>query len=734
VAVCAYGHENQDAARFCTTCGLPLAAPAPASPVPAPRSGWGPPPSDPIGWGPPASDPIGWGPPASVAGARMPARPGPDGVAAPPGSGGRRRRLVVVGIVVALVLALCAGGLVVMRSESVRDEHASTRPAIPIATDEMFRDLVVVTTGPEGEGLLHLAHEGEPIEGVPAFGRGEVVPIRRPPSREDSSPIGGVKPDPGLVAVPGGAVVAWRSSGAVTVAAVRVGDPRPRVLFKGSEETAVSVDDQTRTVPRVLVEDRGACSVSEDGLPAWVVAYGPGSCRFQRTGEIITGRRSGAGEVFTLRDADGSPITEIEPKGTLAELRGSVVAVIDSGSVAIADAETGRLLHEYEQEPMIGAGTTPADGGLLVGTGDSSDRTAASRGIDLVTGSGQVQSVAEGLTVNARIGPDGTVVAGQGDWKRRELAAVSRGGGRRPLVSAPGLEFEVVPGDQGSTVVVAWDRTGRVWFGPATDALPLVGTIDGLTGLTGITAVQDRPEVVAWTDDLQMVRIDADGVVVFPGSWEQVEVVDASPRGILVVATRVDRRRGVERDLVLLQGESAKTLDEGDLEDPRFDGDGVIYQWRSPKAPQRDTQIRRVVADGRSKPEVIQRGASIALPQNRHWVWRVGDTSRWRSVTGCGALPTVDPGSSATGLLDGPTTACVVGFGQPGAVDLEVSTLSAARVVIENEQGVVAAIDGPLHQHDITFRTDGTPTMVRLVPGSGEAMPWMLSVAFKPGP
>ena len=737
MAVCTHGHENADTARSCTTCSLPVA--------PAATTGWGrqdagaaPPaqPAAPIpGWGRPATLAPGWGAPTAPPPASPPpASPPPGRPAAPQPR--RRRTGLVVGVAAALVLALCAGlaGLAAMG-----DGDEAEAPVAPPASRALHPDLSVVSTRTGDVVRLHLVRQGEPLGAIPAFGHGRVVPIGSEPHPVDPVPLGSVPADPGIVPVRGGAIVAWNDRGLVTVAIVHLGTPRPRVLFQGSDETGVGVEDDLDGDPVIRIEDGGHCFRSDKGRPALVVASGPTSCRFAPTGQIITGRPAGAGEqAFTLLGPRGEVIAAIEPSGASAEVRGRVVAVRREGSVVIADGTTGEPLHELEQGPLAGSGTTPHDGGLLVPTGQQGDLTATSAGIVRVTGTGQVVPVVDGQRVVARLGADGTIVAARDDGKRTTLVATGpRSGAEVALASAAGLRFELVPGPRDETHVLAWDRTGRVWFGPATDPLPQVGTIERLTGLHDISSVPGHPGVFAHTETLELVRIDADGVTTFPGVWSRIEVADASARGVLVVATRNDGPTGQAEDrmLLLVRGDDAEQLDRGAIEDPRFDGDAVVYEWRTPKAPVRDAQIRRVSVLGDAQPTTVQRHAAIALPWSPHPVWRApSEGTRWQEVSGCGTTPAFPPGQGGSGPLIVRATGCLMAPWEPGVLRLQISCLRCTHVAIEGGGAVLAELDGPLDAHEVSVRTAGGPTLLRFTaaaPVPGEPPPtWLVDSTF----
>lgn len=688
MAVCGRGHANQEGAAYCASCGLAL----------------------------PAQDPPGIPRAALVAGAVV----------------------VLIGLIAALVAVV-----VTSRTGSDADPGGAAAGGSAPGSDEVIEDLIVASTGRDA-GRLYLLPAGEPIGATSSFGQGKVLPIGRLPHVEEPVPATGLEVGPGVIPVPGGAVVAWTSRGLGQVAFVRAADGRTRTIYRGSDELGVGADDLDGAV-RLSIEDQGTCLVSEGGRMAALVESGA-SCRFERGGQILVGRDAGDGEqAFTLLDPTGSVVSSIEPAGLSAELHGGVVAVRGETGVVFADATSGRRLEEYGMGLMDRAGTTLHDGGVLVRTGEPEDAEAEEVGIDLVTGTGEVVPVASGPTASGYLGPDGTLIAGTGSWTSRSLTATApEGGAPTKLVTAPGLEYDVAPGPDGEIRVVAWDRDGRVWFGSPTRALPEVGAIEDLRGLHGLTTVEGHDGVFGVTEQAELVHISADGVAPIPGKWAEVEVSDRSPHGVLVTATvrEAPNRHRDERVLFLVSGDEVRTLDRGTIEDARFDGDDgdeVVYEWREPGAPVRTAQIHRLSVVGDPEPEVVQRGVGIALAPARHATWRPteGGAGSWPTVIGCGSTPSVAPTSGGGGVFEEGTDACLYATAEPGELRLSISAIDASHVVIESDGRVVAERDGPFEGYEeIAIPTEGGPTMLHFTvsPRSegGIPMSWYVEAAFFP--
>lgn len=700
MAVCGAGHSNSDAARFCTTCGAPLAAPPPAD-----------------GWGPPASSPRplpGWAPPPGLDVWSAPAaRPAPVRPPSGPARPRRGRVLIVSGVIAAVVVALVAAALVLGGDPDERAAPVST--TLPVS-DEVFRDLTVLSTGREGHGPLFLVHQGDPLGATAAFGGGEVRLIRRMPWSGPARPAGEpVRTADGLVPVPGGAIVAWASGDQVLVAEVILGRTAPRLLYTGGPDTQVGFDRVPSEYPQLYIEDGGACYGSEGGRPAELVTGGHASCRYQPSGQIITAEGDDdEARTFTLRERGGSPVVELAVTGRSARLvAGVIIVALEDDRYAIVNPRTGAVVEERDDVLLDGDGG-PTHTSRLLAISSPRARSAQEAAIEEISRPRPAVPVAAGIAVMGRVGADGTVVVGEGDWDRSTVRAHGR-----VLASGPGLGFEVV-GDT-ETEVLAWDRGGHVWFGPATAELPLVGSIPEGRSFSAITTISDHPGVIARLGKT-VVQIDANGVTEYPGNWNRIEVLDASARGVLVVGERSSaaESEGSHRELLLLQGKAARTLDRGRVREGRLEGDEVVYQWQADGAPSSQAQIRRVATDGETEPKVIQRRASIALAPGRRTVWVAQETpTTWVHVSGCGSADAMSSGSSASTSFTQDTVICLAGTRRPGMIALTISSERGFHLVVENRTGPLALLDGPATRERLLIRTDGSPTMLRFTSPTG---------------
>lgn len=236
------------------------------------------------------------------------------------------------------------------------------------------------------------------------------------------------------------------------------------------------------------------------------------------------------------------------------------------------------------------------------------------------------------------------------------------------------------------------------------------------------------------------MRIDDDGVVVFPETWSNIEPMDASERGVLVAASTYggSGQDDDDRVLLLVSGDDAKELARGVVQDARFDGDDVVYEWRAPKAPVRDAQIRRLSVEGEPDPQVIQDGVGIALPWTPHPVWQAASENGWRSVYGCASMPTITPSGDGYGTLEESPFGCVLAPAEPGVLQLAIDAIDATHLAIESGGEVVAEIDGPLRGREVTVRTEGGPVVLRFTPGppapNGLPQAWGVVSSFEAAP
>lgn len=687
MAVCGFGHSNVEAARFCTTCGRAL-------PLPADEAGR---------------------------------------------SLGSRSGLLLGGTAVLVAAGLLVGAVVAVSGRDDRDRSGARALApSPLRSGGASDGLVVLSTGRTGAGPLYLVPDGEPLGGAEAFGGGEVIPIGRLPRRLQPASADAV-PGPGLVPISGGAVVAWNSGGTVNVGAVRTGDPHPTLLYQGGADTGVGLASEAGDRPVIQIEDGGTCLETDGVRPAEVVVEAPGTCRFQLDGRILaSGPVGDEGQAFRLHDADGTLVSTIEPTGESAQVHGAVVVVERDGSTAIAEARTGRQLDERGTTVLDALGSARDGAGLLLRSA-TYDESAEVERVLRVDGAGAVAPVVEGIDVTARIAPDGTVITGEADWTTGVVRAVDPVSGEVvDLASGPGLDFELLGGDDGR--VLAWDRRGTVWLGPITAPLPAVGTVRGLTGMRSISTSAAGPGVLALasgvTDDEDRGRpvwIDDAGIHDLPGAWSLASLEDAGPDGALVLLTDFAAPSD-EKVLFHVDGDHVTELDRGAIAFARFDGDRANYQWRHSGAPSRDTAIRSIALEPGAEPEVIQREAQFALPPAGATVWAVdsGDAP-WSRVTGCGATRSISVLSSTHPTLDRPVTVCVEGQGRPGEMGVWLSSRMPFHAVIEDRTGVLATADGPMDD-SVPVRSDGSPVTIRITPGPGEAHEVSVGASFHADP
>ena len=745
MAVCPIGHENPEGARFCTTCGSSMVS-APATAV-----GWGPPPSS----RGPAPVVTSWPPPATSPPASEPSKP----ASAPRRGPGR------VGWIAAAVLgaiSIVAVGLVVAVGRS--DDGGEQRAQVDRGptSGEVIEDLMVVSTGKDGHGLLHLLRAGDPVEGAPSFAGGSVKRIGDLPGPAGRHPGGDLERS-NLIPVPGGAIVAWRSGPATTVAKVPLDGGSPEVLYSGGGEATVGETEDEAGDRWLLVEDGGRCFAGPLAGPIRSVDDGSDQCEFQPGGRALTSTVVGRPphqRRFALISPDGRDRVVMEPRGSGASVFGDVVSVsvgdpdddADAG-VVLVDGRTGRAFQERQRSPL---GATPNGGAYVVAEGTGLPT------VEEIDVTGRTLRRMSGRAVAVRATSDGTMVAaattagdvhmsgGEVAGGTARIVAVGREGDEDvELFAGPGARFAVLPDDR----VLAWDDEGRMAMGPVTaplEGLDVPAGVDGVRALsvasgpgrTGVLALVgdrtgDRP-ALAWIDDgaVRLLRWNGD-------SPERASIHDAGPLGVLVVGAGPGTERTVDAPDVLLlidpDGRGTELARGGRISDPRFDGEDVVYQWRGSDDDDAPVEVRRVATSGGTEPSRLVAGSIEAARVTGAPIWSAsGFGEGWTVPQWTCPGGAVVAGRLPQDRVDNvELSPCVGGSGRPGVLEVQLRADAPLRARLVGWAGVVDAFDHPSATGTLRVRTEGGAydLLVRLDDEDAyDPVPLVISVRFLPDP
>ncbi len=765
MAWCPIGHENPEGARFCTACGSSIDA----APRAATAPGWGPPapptaasaPAAPAGRPPtvaataPAPLTTSWPPPPVTA---------PAGDPPVPPTAPRRSRgpigWIVAAVVLALVIVAAAVVVAVGRTGDPDDERSG--PADPTSSDQVLDDLMVVSTGRNGHGLLHLVRTGDPVGEAPAFAGGSVKRIGDLPGPLRTRPEGRVERSP-IIPVPGGAIVAWRSGPATTVARVPLGGETPQTLYTGGGEATVGVTEDEAGDRHLLIEDGGECFAGPLAGPIRSVSEGSDQCEFQPGGRALTSTVVGRPphqRRFALVSPDGRDEVVMEPRGSTASVFGNVVAIsigdpdsdTDLGTVLV-DGRTGEPFQERQRPPL---GPAPDGGAYLVAEGTGQPT------IEEIDGTGKTLRTISGRALLVRSTSDGTMVAaattagdvhmsgGEVAGGTARIVALGREGDEDvELFTGPGARFAVLPDDR----VLAWDDDGRMALGPVTAPLEALDVPAGVAGVhalsvasgpgrTGIVAlVGDRTgdrSALAWIDDgaVRLLRWDGDRP-------KRSSIHDAGPLGVLVVGAAPGSERTIDAPDVLLlidpDGRGTELARGGRIETPRFDGDEVVYQWRESDADDAPVEVRRVGTSGAAEPVRVVTGSLEAARASGAPVWSASAFGEgwvlpeWT----CPGGPVVEELLPADDVDNGEQRFCVGGSGRPGTLEVQIQAGTAVRARLVDWAGVVDAFDPPSPAGNLRVRTTGSAYQLTVRAADEEAydpVPMAITVRFVPDP